>query len=149
MSEQKQYTGKNLKYYDGDFYTWTIDQALADARDLYICDVDAVVRDRRGNLRLLEIKRNDFDPKPYQERNIAILDAIIRQWQDITGGELEIEIGGRIERHTIAYHGFNVLRLSNESFYTSTFTLDGEPITGEALADLLRFNCANVTQTSR
>jgi len=146
MSEQKQYTGKNLKYYDGDFYAWTIDQALADARDLYICDVDAMVRDRRGNLRLLEIKRNDFDPKPYQARNIAILDTIIRQWQDITGGDLEIEIGGRIERHNITYHGYNVLRLSNASFFDSTFTLDGEPITGGDLADLLRFHYASVTQ---
>lgn len=142
----KTYTGKSLKYYDGDFYRWTIERNLGEPLDLYMCDVDAMIRDRRGNLRLLEIKRNDFDPKPYQARNIAILDTIIRQWQDITGGDLEIEIGGRIERHNITYHGYNVLRLSNASFFDSTFTLDGDPITGGDLADLLRFHYASVTQ---
>lgn len=146
MENVKTYTGKSLKYYDGDFYRWTIERNLGEPLDLYMCDVDVLIRDRRGNLRLVEIKRNGFDPKPYQERNIAILDTIIREWQDMTGGEIEIEIGGRIERHNIEYHGYNVLRLSNESFFTSTFTLDGEPITGEELADLLRFNCASVTQ---
>jgi hypothetical protein len=149
MESEKNYTTKSLKYYDADFYQWTIDQELGEARDLYICDVDAMVRDRRGNLRLLEIKRNNFNPKPYQARNIAILDTIIRQWVNITGGEIEIEIAGRVEHHKITYHGFNVLRLSNGSFYTSTFTLDGEPISGEELADMLRFDCANITQTSR
>lgn len=146
MENVKTYTGKSLKYYDGDFYRWTIERNLGEPLDLYMCDVDVLIRDRRGNLRCLEIKRNGFDPKPYQERNIAILDTIIREWVYMTGGELEIEIGGRIERHNITYHGYNVLRLSNESFFTSTFTLDGEPITGEELGDLLRFHCANVTQ---
>ena len=51
----KTYSGKYLASYDADFYRWTMAQKLASPHDLYMSDIDAMIRDRAGNIRLLEI----------------------------------------------------------------------------------------------
>lgn len=140
MTVTKTYSGKYLAAYDGDFYRWTISQALASPLDLYMSDIDAFIRDRAGNIRLLEIKRRNYEPKPYQARNMALLDTILKAGIEALGGKVEIEINGRRERHEITYHGFNLLQLSGDSFFNSEFTFDGETMDASAIGDLLKFS---------
>jgi len=138
-AKKDQYRGKALEHYDADFYNWTIDHELGDPRDLWISDLDAMIRDRQDNFRLIEIKRRNFEPKPYQARNMAILDRIFTYFMDHTGGNVEIVINGRKERHKVTYHGFDLLQLSGPSFYESDFTLNGKPVSDQELADILAF----------
>lgn len=137
--ETKTYSGKRLEHYDADFYRWTMAQKLASPHDLYMSDIDAMIRDRAGNIRLLEIKRLNYEPKPYQARNMALLDAILKAGIEALAGKVEIEINGRRERHSITYHGFNLLQVSGESFFNSEFTLDGEAMNASQLSQQLKF----------
>lgn len=134
-----QYTSKFLDSYDRDFYDWTIDNELGDPRDLWISDIDAIVRDRNDNLMLLEIKRNNYQPKPYQRRNMAIIEEIMRVGIEALGGRVEIEINGRREVHNVAFHGFKLLQLSGVKFGDSKFTVDGHELSATELLELLRF----------
>lgn len=138
----KTYSGKRLEHYDADFYRWTMAQELASPHDLYMSDIDSLIRDRAGNIRLLEIKRLNYEPKPYQARNMAILDALLRAGAEALAGKVEIEINGRRERHHVTYHGFNLLQLSGESFFDSEFTLDGEAMNASQLSQQLNFKAA-------
>ena len=137
--DSKTYTGKYLAAYDADFYRWTMAQKLASPHDLYMSDIDAMIRDRAGNIRLLEIKRLNYEPKPYQARNMALLDAILKAGIEALAGRVEIEINGRRERHSVTYHGFNLLQLSGESFFDSEFTLDGSAMDASQLSQQLNF----------
>lgn len=147
--ENQQYAGKDLSHYDADFYHWTMEQKLASPHDLYMSDIDAMIRDRSGNIRLLEIKRRNYKPKPYQARNIALLDAILKAGIEALAGKVEIEIKGRRERHNIRYHGFNLLQLSGESFFSSEFTLDGEAMNASQLSQQLNFKAATRSNEPR
>ena len=136
---------KALEHYDADFFNWTMGK-LGDCFDFWIQDIDGLVRDRKGNILLLEIKRRDYTPKPYQERNMALLDEIIKAGIDQLGGQVQITVNGKKETHTIHYHGFKLLQLSGETFNDSNFTVDGKPINAEDLVKLLRFeNLTNYT----
>lgn len=129
---------KALEHYDADFYHWTIGK-LGASFDLWIQDIDGLIRDRHGNLMLLEIKRRDYTPKPYQARNMALIDEILRAGIDQLGGVVKITINGKTETHALRYHGFKLLQLSGETFDGSKFTIDGKPISAEDLVKLLRF----------
>jgi hypothetical protein len=139
MRTESQYNGKTLEHYDRDFYEWTIEQNLASPFDLWISDIDAMVRDRQGNFQLLEIKRNNYLPKPYQLRNMLLLNAIIERGMSVTGGMVSIDVNGKKERHKLTYHGFNLLQLSNVSFYESEFRFNQEEVNSEELRRLLSF----------
>jgi len=130
---------------DLDFYRWTISRSLGAPLDYWITDVDGVIRDRAGNLQLLEIKRKNAELKAHQARTIAILDALIRAGIEALGGVAEIEINGRKERHKINYHGAKVLQLSGVSFFDSEFKIDGRKVTPEELSELLKFDERNQT----
>lgn len=140
--ETKNYSGKYLADYDADFYRWTNSQVLGDAQDLWISDLDAVIRDRKDNLLLLEIKRLDFKPKPYQARNMAIIDALINAGIQALAGIVEIEIDGKREKHRVNYHGYKLLQLSGTSFFKSEFKIDGDQVTAQELAQILSFALA-------
>lgn len=132
------YTRKYLEHYDADFYHWTIDQDF-DPASLWIQDTDAVIRDRNDNLMLLEIKRRNYSPKPYQKRNMKIINAIMRAGIAALGGNVNITIDGQREQHKVTYHGYKLLQLSGDSFYSSDFMLNGEPISSEQLAEIISF----------
>lgn len=134
-----QYKNKNLKHYDADFYTWTKETLNTSERNLWIQDIDSLIRDRDDNLMLLEIKRRDFDPKGYQRRNMLILDEIIKAGLNALDDSVKISVNGYIERHQVKYHGFNLLQLSGDSFFNSRFRLNGEEISSEQLAQELSF----------
>lgn len=143
----QQYKRKYLANYDADFYNWTIDQNFS-KRDLYIQDTDAVIRDRKDNLMLLEIKRRNYSPKPYQKRNMKIIDAIMRAGIAALGGNVGITIDGQNEHHNVTYHGYKLLQLSGDSFYNSDFTLNGQQITSDQLADAISFGNCNCSATA-
>ena len=148
MTTYKNYRGKVLDQYDRDFYEWTIDRRLGDPFNLWIQDIDGLVRDRKGNLLLLEIKRRNFEPKPYQARNMAILDEILKAGIEALGGKVTITQGDRLEVHEITFHGFKLLQLSGDRFAQSDFTLDGEPISAEDLVKTLSFGEVSCTAAS-
>ena len=138
-----QYAGKYLADYDADFYRWSVAN-LPDARNYFIQDSDALIRSRSGGLQLIEIKRKSFRPKPYQERNIRILDEIIRHYFETTDGNVTIEINGRKETHSLSYFGFNLLQLTNTSFKNSSFVWNGEHVTEDDLIEKLSFDQTTV-----
>jgi hypothetical protein len=132
---------------DWDFWDWTFSQALGDPRDLWISDLDAVIRDRADNLLLIEIKRRDAEIKPYQLRNMRIIDALIKAGIKATGGVVEIEIDGRREKHKVTFHGAKLLQLSKDSFFNSAFKIDGDQVSPEELAQILSFGRCAQTAT--
>ena len=140
------YTRKNLAHYDADFYNWTIDQDFNE-RDLYIQDTDAVIRDRKGNLMFVEIKRRNYEPKPYQKRNMKIINAIMKAGIAALEGNIEITIDGKRENHNVTYHGYKLLQLSGDSFYSSDFTLNGRQVSSDQLADTIGFGNYNSSAT--
>jgi len=142
-TKKSQYKGKALEHYDRDFYEWTIDHSIGDPRDLWISDLDAMVRDRDNNFQLIEIKRNNYVPKPYQLRNMKILDEIFKYFMHHTNGEVRIQVNGRKEKHKVKYYGFNLLQLSGPSFFESTFHWNGQEISSQALKELLSFKSSN------
>ena len=71
---------------------------------------------------------------------MALLDAILKAGIEALAGRVEIEINGRRERHSVTYHGFNLLQLSGDSFFNSEFTFDGETMDASAIGDLLKFS---------
>lgn len=139
--------GEHSGKVDWDFWDWTFSQALGDPRDLWISDLDAVIRDRSDNLLLIEIKRRNSEIKPYQLRNMRILDALIRAGIKATGGVVEIEIGGKREKHRVNFHGARLLQLSKESFFNSAFKIDGDQVSPEELAQILSFGRCNQSAT--
>ena len=138
MTKKTYPVAKALEHYDADFYHWTMGK-LGGCSDLWIQDIDGLIRDRKGNIMLLEIKRRDYNPKPYQGRNMALIDEILKAGIEALGNQVKIIINGKIETHTIRYHGFKLLQLSGETFDGSKFTIDGKPISTEDLIKLLRF----------
>lgn len=136
---KKEYKDKDLSHYDADFYHWTIDQHF-DKKSFWIQDIDALVRDRNDNLMLLEIKRRNYSPKPYQKRNMKILDHILRAGIEALNGNIDISIDGKSENHQVNYHGFKLLQLSGDSFSDSDFKLNGRNVTSDQLAKLLSFD---------
>ena len=129
---------KALQNYDADFYHWTT-RLLGNCSDFWIQDVDALLRTRDGDMMMLELKRYDYEPKPYQGRNMALLDEILKAGIEALGGKVKINYNGRIETHEIRWHGFKLLQLSGQTFDNSTFTLDGQSISTEDLVRLLSF----------
>lgn len=134
-----QYRHKDLTHYDADFYRWTKATLNTSEKDLWIQDIDSLIRDRDDNLMLLEIKRRDYNPKGYQRRNMLILDQIIKAGLNALGDNVTISIGGKTERHQVNYQGFNLLQLSGDSFFDSSFKFNGQDISSDDLAKLLSF----------
>lgn len=132
------YKGKYLADYDHDFYNWSIAN-LPSAKNFYVQDIDALIRSRSGGLQLLEIKRNGFTPKPYQKRNMLLIDAILKHFFETTDGVVTIEINGKIENHSLSYSGYNLLQLTSTSFTNSNFVWNGEHITTNELIENLNF----------
>lgn len=134
------YTAKHLRAdnYDTDFYQFC--QNLRPSRELFIQDVDALIRDRNDNFRLLEIKRNNYNLKGYQRRNILILDALLKAGIAATGGRIELTLpAGQKEVHNVKFHGYNVLKLSGNSFDNSGFNFDDKEVSKQGLIDILNF----------
>jgi hypothetical protein len=138
-----QYKNKNLTHYDADFYRWTKATLNTSERNLWIQDIDSLIRDRDDNLMLLEIKRRGYDPKGYQRRNMLILDELIKAGLDALASNVTISINGYQECHQVSYHGFNLLQLSGDSFFDSSFYFNGQDISSDRLADLLSFGRSN------
>jgi len=107
--------------------------------DYWVMDADAVIRDREGNIMMLEIKRNNYKPKPHQVRTMKIIDQVFKFFMENSDGTVTIEIDGRKEVHPVNWAGYNLLQLSGTSFFDSDFRWNGELVTTEELIRKLSF----------
>ena len=136
LHSQKPSEGRHADKYDSDWHDFT-KEYLPDT--LLIQDIDSVIRDRKGNIMFLEIKRNGAPINPFQRYTAAIVNCVFGAIVNLTGGMIVISILGKRQRHRIKFHGFHLLQLSGDSFNNSTFKLDGKPISKTDLIDFLSF----------
>lgn len=136
LHSQKPSEGRHADKYDSDWHDFTKEH-LPDT--LFIQDVDSVIRDREGNIMFLEIKRNGAPVKPFQRITAKIIHCVFAVLLNSTGGIIRISVMGKPQRHRIKFHGYHLLQLSNDSFYNSTFRLDGKPISKPDLIEFLSF----------
>jgi hypothetical protein len=137
LHSQKPSEGRHADKYDSDWHDFTKEFL---PKNYLIQDVDSIIRDRAGNFMFLEIKRNNADIKHFQRHTAAILHCVFSDVVKSNGGFIECKIKNTTKtRHKLRYHGYHLLQLSSNSFYNSSFILDGEPISKTDLIDFLSF----------
>lgn len=136
------HTGK-----DNSFIDWC-GTNLPDALDYWITDLDAmpyVIRNRKGHLMLLEIKRKGRPISRAQKRSFQVLNRLLWAGMDATGGSLRIDGYGM----DLEYHGFHCLTFSNTGFHDGTAYWDGVLVSEAEATRLLSFeNVRRVRETA-
>ena len=136
----RQYTTKGTHFYNADFLEFC-KTYLPGEVDFWINDIDTfILRNRTGEIMLLEIKKNGYRPKPNQVRGFKIIDALMRAGQDATGGRVTISVDSKPERYRVNYRGFFLLTLSGTNIKESKLYWGAKEVTMDELADLLSFN---------
>ena len=110
---------------------------LPDAENFWITDVDTILRDRNGNMMLLELKYHGRDVTPQQRSTLLLLDQIIKAGLACLGGP--VNVPGLKFPVKVNYQGVHLLQLSNNDFETGTILWDRKEITKEQLIDKLSF----------
>ncbi len=121
--------------YAGDPYLmdW-IGRNLPAKQSFFVTDVDLVLRDRRGRLMLLEVKRKGAPVKRHQRTTLHLLDKLIRA--GIEAREV-FDVGGIEIRPQ--YYGLHLVTFQNTTFEDGKVYFDRQPVTEEELARILSF----------
>lgn len=134
------YTGKATQFaanYDNDFLQFA-QKELPDAFSFWVMDIDSfVVRSRTGKIMMLELKRMGYDCKEHQARTISIIDYLVTAGMKAKKGNVRIVENGQRRKFRVEWYGYNVLKLSNDSFENSTFYWNDKPIGREMLKSVL------------
>ena len=134
------YTGKATTYagnYDVPFLEFC--QAhLPDALNYWVTNIDSfVIRARSGAIMMLELKRNNYDVKEHQRRTIGVVGYLIERGMKSCKGKVQLIEGSRKKKMSVQWYGYNVLKLSHDSFENSTFLWNDKPISRQMLISVL------------
>lgn len=110
---------------------------LPDAEHYWLTDIDTVIRDRNGNMMLLELKYNGRDISPQQRSTLLLLDQLIKAGVKNLSGS--VNVPGLKYPIQVHYAGAHLLQLSGTDFENSTFTWDRKPVTKDELIRKLTF----------
>lgn len=110
---------------------------LPNAEHYWLTDIDTVIRDRNGNMMLVELKYNGRDITPQQRSTLLLLDQLIKA--GVTHLRGCVDVPGLKFPVRVNYTGVHLLQLSSTDFETSTFTWDRQEISKEELIRKLSF----------
>lgn len=110
---------------------------LPGAQNYFITDLDSIIRDRKGNFMLIELKYNGRDISTHQRSTLIIIDRLIRAGMKCTGGK--VAIPGLGYDTLVKYHGLHLLQLSGTSFKNSKIYWDRKRISQKELIGKLSF----------
>lgn len=127
--------GRHLSESDKYLFDW-MQTNLPPASSYWVTDADYIIRDRKGNMMLIEKKLKGAKMKQAQSITYAILSKAL---QLIDGKKIPIMIDGKRYGIKIKYHGFHTLVFSNTTFENGIVFWDGQPISQAQLVKVLSF----------
>lgn len=111
-------------------------QNLPDGFQYFVTDLDLVIRNRAGDLMLVEVKRKNADPPIHQRVTLAILDKLIRAGlKQFPGGRIPVD-GWTVN---VSYHGCHLLQFENTTAEDGRVYWDREEVNFSQLIDRLSF----------
>lgn len=120
---------------DSYLLDWT-SANLPDSENYFITDLDMVIRDRSGNMLILEVKRNGSNLRTHQSITFQIIDQALKN----LGPAVNISISGYTFSLPVNYHGLHVLTFERTTFENGSIFLDGTPTTEDQLQKFLSFD---------
>lgn len=108
---------------------------LPNAHHFYVTDLDMIIRDRSGNLMLVEVKRKGFKTKHHQKRTFQVLDRLIRAGIKATLGKVHVD-GFPMP---VTYKGLHLLEFENTNFEDGQVRWDNREIDEFKLIQILSF----------
>lgn len=135
---QKKYSknGVQTKYAERPWIIdWTI-KNLPDSFNFYITDFDLVIRDRSGNLRMLEIKTNLAVMPTAQKTTYRVIDGLIRNGLNKKNVGTVVLDGRKMK---VQYHGFYVLTFEKNGFHDGKSYINGKHMTEKEIISFLSF----------
>ena len=129
-------TGIKHKEFTTPLHQWTLDN-LPSSSSFWITDIDMVIRDRQGNLMLVEVKCQGKKCETSQNVTFQILDHALK---NIDGLKVPVSIGGNTFQNSINYHGFHNLTFTASGFNDGEILWDNKPIEEKELIKVLSFS---------
>ncbi|NRB51388.1 MAG: hypothetical protein HRU41_27200 [Saprospiraceae bacterium] len=112
---------------------------LPDRRQFWITDVDSVIRDRDGNLMLIERKMKNRAVPICQAVTLSALNELIIQGVEATGGKIEVEVYSKKYQIEIKYYGLKVVQCASSSYADGVLYVNGKEVSKQELIKLLSF----------
>lgn len=109
----------------------------------YITDIDGVIRDKKGNLMLIEKKCRNQKSSTCQNITLQVLNYLLELGYRACSGKVPISIDGQAKIIPIHYHGTHLLQLSHNDFEDSIFKFDGRLVSRSELIDIMSFKSFN------
>lgn len=133
MAEGK---GKEIGEHSPDAFMmeWTL-KNLPNCKAFFACDVDLILRDTTGNIRLVELKRYAAKMPTHQKVTYQILDYLLKQ---ADGQSVPIQIGNYKTFTKLKYHPFILLQFEKVDFNDKVF-VNGKEQTEKEVIKLLSF----------
>ena len=97
-------------------------------------DLDLILRDKTGNIMLLETKRRFAKVKDHQAITFQILDAALRR---LNGETIKVKAFGTKINVPIKYKGFKLLQFKNTTFEDGDVFLNGQRMSEEEIKTVL------------
>lgn len=119
--------------------SWTAEN-LPEAFTYFLTDLDLIVRDRKGNLMLVEIKRRAAEMDTHQQATYELFDALIKL--GIEASPQGVKVASLRFPIRPTYQGFHLLQFENTTFENGAIYWDNQPVTPEQLKQILSFQAS-------
>jgi len=142
-AKKKTYARHRSLMSDPNWSDWTA-KFLPDSSSGYIVqDCDSIIRDFKGNVMLLEIKRKMDVPTQCQAVTLTILDEALRMAQgknfDFSGYQMLGKQMPKSAKFKLKYRGFYLLQIDGTCIINHNKYIDGIRVTNHELAEFLGF----------
>lgn len=118
-------------------HKWTL-LNLPDAKNFYINDIDLTIRNRKGCLMIVEVKRKMAKPSTVQSFTYQMLDQC---FQKSNGDTIKLKLPNTNKKVSfkLKYHGYHLLQFENTTFENGRVYFDNKEVTEKELIDILSF----------
>ncbi len=120
---------------DQYFQNWTA-RNLPSCKNYWISDVDAILRDRRGNIAIVEIKRYQSSITTSQSITYQILDYALKS---INKTLVPVSIHGGAMQIPVKYKGFYLVQFEKTSFEDGKVFLNYRESSEKEIIELFSF----------
>ena len=127
---------KDEKLVDADKTRWCAKHLPASHTGFIFQDIDGVVRDFKGNVLLLEIKRMMAETSTCQDVTLFLLHMALNRMK---GKKVNMKKFRIPAEFTLKYHGLFILQIDGIHIETDDKYLNGLKVTNQELADYLSF----------
>jgi hypothetical protein len=121
---------------DAYLMDWTAEN-LPSCESFFITDLDMVVRDRKGNMLIAEVKRRSATMTPQQRTTYELISELIKE--GIKANPDGIIVPSMRYPVKVNYLGVHLLQFENTTFEDGQIFWDKTPISTEQLKGILSF----------